>query len=265
MPEVYSDLASRHSGHGQAVLPRMTDTLPTTSSNGAGADIDSAETSEWLEAVDAVVEHDGPDRAREILTRVVERAQSAGTGPIANLTTPYVNTIPPEREAELPADPAIERRLRSIVRWSAIAMVVRANKKSSELGGHIASYQSLATLYEVGFNHFWHATSEDHGGDLIYFQGHSSPGNYARAYLEGRLTQEQLDAFRQEVSKPGGLSSYPHPWLMPEFWQFPTVALGIGAITSIYQARFMKYLEARGLAETEGRKVWAFIGDGEVD
>jgi pyruvate dehydrogenase E1 component len=143
--------------------------------------------------------------------------------------------------------------------------VVRANKHSSELGGHIASYQSLATLYEVGFNHFWHAPHDGHDGDLIYFQGHSSPGNYARAYLEGRLTEEQLDGFRQEVSRPGGLSSYPHPWLMPEFWQFPTVSLGIGAITSIYQARFMKYLQARGLTQTEGRKVWAFIGDGEVD
>src|SRR5947208_6085543 len=222
--------------------------------NGAGADVDAVETSEWLEAVDAVVAHDGPDRARHILTRVVERAQHAGTGPIATLNTPYVNTIAPEREAKLPGDPAVERRLRSIIRWNAMAMVVRANKVSSELGGHIASYQSLATLYEVGFNHFWHAPTEEFGGDLVYFQGHSSPGNYARAYLEGRLTEEQLDGFRQEVSKPGGLSSYPHPWLMPEFWQFPTVSLGIGAITSIYQARFMKYLEARDMAATERRK-----------
>jgi pyruvate dehydrogenase E1 component len=236
------------------------------SSNGSGADVDAVETSEWLEAIDAVVAHDGPDRAREILTRVVERAQHAGTGPIASLNTPYVNTIPPEQEAQLPGDPALERRLRSIIRWNAIAMVVRANKVSSELGGHIASYQSLATLYEVGYNHFWRAPSEQHGlGDLVYFQGHSSPGNYARAFLEGRLTAEQLDGFRQEVSRPGGLSSYPHPWLMPEFWQFPTVSLGIGAITSIYQARFMRYLQARGIAETEGRKVWAFLGDGEVD
>ena len=243
----------------------MTEHVQTPSSNGAGADVDAAETSEWLEAVDAVVAHDGPDRARQILTRVVERAQSSGTGPIASLNTPYVNTIPPEREARLPGDPALERRLRSIVRWNAIAMVVRANKASSELGGHIASYQSLAALYEVGYNHFWHAPSDDHGGDLVYFQGHSSPGNYARAFLEGRLTAEQLDGFRQEVSIPGGLSSYPHPWLMPDFWQFPTVSLGIGAITSIYQARFMHYLRARGMANTEGRKVWAFLGDGEMD
>jgi pyruvate dehydrogenase E1 component len=249
----------------------MADQVQSVSANGAAADLDAAETSEWLEALDAVVAHDGPDRARALLQRVVERAQHAGTGPIASLNTSYVNTIPPEREAKLPGDPAVERRLRSIVRWNAMAMVVRANKQSSELGGHIASYQSLATLYEVGFNHFWHAPSDGgddspaHGGDLVYFQGHSSPGNYARAFLEGRLTAEQLDAFRQEVSKPEGLSSYPHPWLMPEFWQFPTVSLGIGAITSIYQARFMKYLNARELADTEGRKVWAFIGDGEVD
>ena len=173
----------------------------------------------------------------------------------------------PSRASEkrsLPGDPAVERRLRSIVRWNAMAMVVRANKESSELGGHIASYQSLATLYEVGFNHFWRAPSEDHAGDLVYFQGHSSPGNYARAFLEGRLTAEQLDGFRREVSRDG-LASYPHPWLMPDFWQFPTVSLGIGPITSIYQARFMKYLQARGMADTAGRKVWTFCGDGEMD
>ena len=241
--------------------------LPMTDqaqANGAITDIDTVETSEWLEAVDAVVEHDGPERAHDLLTKVIERAQHSGTGPIASLNTPYVNTIPPEREAELPGDPALERRLRSIVRWNAIAMVVRANKISSELGGHIATYQSLATLMEVGFNHFWHAPSAEHGGDLVYFQGHSSPGNYARSYLEGRLTEDQLDGFRQEVSRDG-LASYPHPWLMPEYWQFPTVSLGIGAITSIYQARFMKYLKARGLSDTDGRKVWAFLGDGEMD
>src|SRR5947209_8381446 len=237
----------------------------STSLNGGGADLDAVETSEWLEALDAVLAHDGPDRARQLLTRVIERAQHSGTGLIGSLNTAYVNTIPPEREPPFPGDAALERRLRSIVRWNAIAMVVRANKLSSELGGHIASYQSLATLYEVGYNHFWRAPSESHRGDLVYFQGHSSPGNYARAYLEGRLSEEQLDGFRQEVSAAAGLSSYPHPWLMPEFWQFPTVSLGIGAITSIYQARFMKYLEARDLAQTEGRKVWAFLGDGEMD
>jgi pyruvate dehydrogenase E1 component len=237
---------------------------PTT--NGAGADLDAVETTEWLEALDAVVAHDGPDRARDLLTRVIERAQHAGTGPIASLNTDYVNTIPAELEPRFPGDPDLERRLRSIVRWNAIVTVVRANKVSSELGGHIATFQSLATLMEVGFNHFWHAPSDEHGGDLVYFQGHSSPGNYARAFLEGRLTAEQLDGFRQEVDG-NGLSSYPHPWLMPDFWQFPTVSLGIGAITSIYQARFMKYLQARGLANTADppRKVWAFLGDGEMD
>ena len=265
----------------------MTDRVqiqPSTT-NGAEADLDSVETTEWLEAIDAVVSHDGPGRARQLLARVVDRAQRVGTGPIATLTTPYVNTIPADQEPPFPGDPKIERRLRSIVRWNAIAMVVRANRISSELGGHIASYQSLAALYEVGYNHFWHAPDgepDDPGaaqsseagsragskpgpGDLVYFQGHSSPGNYARAFLEGRLTAEQLDGFRQEVSTAGGLSSYPHPWLMPDFWQFPTVSLGIGAITSIYQARFMKYLQARGMAETDGRKVWAFLGDGEMD
>jgi pyruvate dehydrogenase E1 component len=243
---------------------------PSTNGRSVDADAvdpDAVETTEWLEALDAVVSHDGVDRARDLLTRVIERAQHAGTGPIASLNTPYVNTIPRELEPPFPGGVGaaeVERRLRSIVRWNAIAMVIRANKLSSELGGHIASYQSLATLYEVGFNHFWHASSEQHAGDLVYFQGHSSPGNYARAFLEGRLSQEQLDNFRQEVDG-NGLSSYPHPWLMPDFWQFPTVSLGIGAITSIYQARFMKYLAARGLADTTGRKVWAFLGDGEMD
>jgi pyruvate dehydrogenase E1 component len=244
-----------------------------SATNGSAADPDAVETTEWLEALDAVVSHDGPDRARHLLTRVIERAQHAGTGPIASLNTAYVNTIPRELEPPLPGGAGaaeIERRLRSIVRWNAIAMVVRANTISSELGGHIATFQSLATLMEVGFNHFWHGAGGagyEHGGDLVFFQGHSSPGNYARAFLEGRLTERELDGFRQEVSVAGGLSSYPHPWLMPDFWQFPTVSLGLGGITSIYQARFMKYLQARGLADTADppRKVWAFLGDGEMD
>ena len=241
----------------------MTEILDGAASDG-DVDIDTAETGEWLEALDAVVEHDGLGRARQLLGRVVERAQHAGSGPIGSLNTPYVNTIPASLDEPVPGDPALERRLRSAIRWNAMAMVVRANRHSSELGGHIASYQSLATLYEVGFNHFWHAPSAEHGGDLVYFQGHSSPGNYARAFLEGRLSAEQLDNFRQEVGG-NGLSSYPHPWLMPEFWQFPTVSLGIGAITSIYQARFMHYLGRRSIADTSGRKVWAFLGDGEMD
>ncbi len=235
-----------------------------TEINDAGADIDAMETREWLDALDAVLTHDGPNRAQDLLMKVIESAQRSGAGVIASLNTPYVNTISPDREAKLPGDPALERRLRSIVRWNAMAMVVRANKGSSELGGHIATYQSMATLYEVGFNHFWHAPAQEHGGDLVYFQGHASPGNYARSFLEGRLSSEQLDGFRQEVSRDG-LASYPHPWLMPDYWQFPTVSLGIGPITSIYQARFMKYLQARGLAQTDRRKVWAFLGDGEMD
>jgi pyruvate dehydrogenase E1 component len=230
----------------------------------AASDIDTVETSEWLDAVDAVVEHDGADRARHLLERAIERAQLAGSGPVGTLNTPYVNTFPAALDVPVPGDPEIEARLAAVVRWNAMAMVVRANVVSSELGGHIASYQSLATLYETGFNHFWHAPSSEHGGDLVYFQGHSSPGNYARAFLEGRLSEENLDNFRQEVGGRG-LSSYPHPWLMPEFWQFPTVSLGIGPITSIYQARFMKYLHARGIADTAPRKVWAFVGDGETD
>src|ERR1700722_19236477 len=236
----------------------MTDILNGTS-NG-GADIDTTETGEWLDALDAVVQHDGLDRAKHLPSRVVERAQHAGSGPIGSLNTPYVNTIPASLDEPIPGDPVLERKVRTLMRWNAMAMVVRANKVSSELGGHIASYQSLATLYEIGFNHFWHAPSDGHGGDLVYFQGHSSPGNYARAYLEGRLTEEQLDNFRQEVGG-NGLSSYPHPWLMPDFWQFPTVSLGIGGITSIYQARFMKYLKAREVAETAHppRKVWTFL------
>ena len=242
----------------------MTERTHSIATNGSASDIDALETSEWLEALDAVLAHDGPERARELLSRVVERAHGAGAGPTADLNTPYVNTIPVEHEPPFPGDPAVERRLRSLVRWNAIAIVVRANKVSSELGGHIASYQSAATLYEVGFNHFWHAAGADQPGDLVYFQGHSSPGIYARSYLEGRLSDAQLLRFRQEVGG-GGLASYPHPWLMPDYWQFPTVSLGIGPITSIYQARFMKYLHARGIADTAGRKVWAFLGDGEMD
>ena len=220
--------------------------IQPSSTNGAGADLDAVETTEWLEALDAVVSHDGPDRARQLLTRVVERAQHAGTGPIASLNTPYVNTIPAEREPPFPGDPALERRLRSIVRWNAIAMVVRANKVSSELGGHIASYQSLATLYEVGYNHFWHAPTR-----RARRRPRLLPGPLVAGQLRARVPRGPADRGAARRLPPGGvdgggLSSYPHPWLMPDFWQFPTVSLGIGAITSIYQARFMKYLQARG-------------------
>ena len=181
-----------------------------------------------------------------------------------SLTTAYKNTIPPEQEQKSPGDRAIEHRLRSIIRWNALAIILRANKDSSELGGHIASFQSAATLYDIGFGHFWRAPSDTHGGDLVFIQGHSAPGIYARAFLEGRLSEEQLLNFRQETGGKG-LSSYPHPWLMPDFWQFPTVSMGLGPLTAIYQARFLKYLNDRGLAETTTRKVWAFMGDGEMD
>ncbi|HEX4108625.1 MAG TPA: pyruvate dehydrogenase (acetyl-transferring), homodimeric type [Solirubrobacteraceae bacterium] len=226
-------------------------------------DLDPQETGEWLQALRAVLEHDGPERAEQLLERVLEEARRAHVHVAAD-HTPYVNTIAVEEEPALPGDAALERRLRSLVRWNAMAMVVQANRESSELGGHIASYQSAATLYEVGFNHFWRAPSEAHGGDLVYIQGHSSPGIYARAFLEGRIDERQLRRFRQEVAG-GGLSSYPHPWLMPEFWQFPTVSMGLGPIMAIYQARFMKYLAGREIADTSARRVWAFMGDGEMD
>ena len=228
-------------------------------------DVDAVETEEWLEALDAVVENDGPRRAHDLVERVVERARLKGAAIEYVGPTPYVNTINREDEPPLPGDPAMERRVRSLIRWNAIATILRANKESSELGGHIASFQSAAMLYEIGFNHFWHAPSEEHGGDLVYIQGHSSPGIYARAYLEGRISESDLEGFRQEVSRPPGLSSYPHPWLMPDFWQFPTVSMGLGPIMAIYQARFMGYLADRGIADTSGRKVWCFMGDGESD
>jgi pyruvate dehydrogenase E1 component len=227
-------------------------------------DSDSVETQEWLDALAAVKMHRGVDRANFIVSSVVAAAQRDRIYAPQSLTTPYCNTIPVEQQPDLPGDRAIEHKLRSIIRWNALAIVLRANKESSELGGHIASFQSAATLYDIGFGHFWHAPSETHGGDLIFIQGHSSPGIYARAFLEGRLTEEQLLNYRQETGGKG-LSSYPHPWLMPDFWQFPTVSMGLGPLLAIYQARFLKYLQFRGLAETANRKVWAFLGDGEMD
>ena len=227
-------------------------------------DSDSVETQEWLDALAAVKVHRGLDRANFIVSSVVAAAQRDRIYAPQSLTTPYCNTIPAEQQPDLPGDRAIEHKLRSIIRWNALAIVLRANKESSELGGHIASFQSAATLYDIGFGHFWHAPSETHGGDLIFIQGHSSPGIYARAFLEGRLTEEQLLGYRQETAGKG-LSSYPHPWLMPDFWQFPTVSMGLGPLLAIYQARFLKYLQFRGLAETANRKVWTFLGDGEMD
>ena len=228
------------------------------------SDPDPVETREWLESVEVVVETDGRERMGYLLDHAIDHAQEYGVRVSAGLSTPYVNSIPVDEEDPLPGDPELERLATALVRWNAIAIVLQANAESTELGGHIASYQSAETLYEIGFNHFWRARSESHGGDLVFMQGHSSPGIYARAFLEGRLTEEQLRRFRQEVAG-GGLSSYPHPWLMPDFWQFPTVSMGLGPLMAIYQARFMKYLAARGVIEPGDRKVWAFMGDGEMD
>jgi pyruvate dehydrogenase E1 component len=228
------------------------------------SDLDPAETREWLDSLDAVLEFDGPGRASFLLDELMAEARRNGAPVPYSANTPYLNTIPPQRERPYPGDQVIEHAIRSMIRWNAVAIVLRANKESSELGGHIASFQSAATLYDVGFNHFWHAPSEGQGGDLVYLQGHSAPGIYARAFVEGRLTEQQLQNFRQETGG-GGLSSYPHPWLMPEFWQFPTVSMGLGPLMSIYQARFLKYLSNRGLANTGNRHVWAFLGDGEMD
>ena len=227
-------------------------------------DIDPLETKEWIESLNSVVENLGNERAHFLLRQLIDESYRKGSRIPFIQNTPYINTIPPEEEEKSPGDQNIERKIRSLIRWNAAAMVVRANKKFPELGGHIGTFASAATLYDVGMNHFWRAKNHQFGGDLIYFQGHSAPGVYSRAFLEGRLTKEQLDNFRQEVG-PNGLSSYPHPWLMHKFWQFPTVSMGLGPMLAIYQARFMKYLINRGLIKDEGRKVWAFLGDGEMD
>ena len=227
-------------------------------------DLDPLETQEWLDALKAVQQHQGAERANFLVDKLVQEARREGIYIPASLNTAYCNTIAPEKEERTPGDRDIEHKIRSIIRWNAVAIILRANKESSELGGHIASFQSSALLYDIGFGHFWCAPTEDHGGDLIYFQGHIAPGIYARAFVEGRLTEEQLLHYRQETEGKG-ISSYPHPWLMPEFWQFPTVSMGLGPLMAIYQARFLKYLGGRGLAKTEGRKVWAFLGDGECD
>jgi len=227
-------------------------------------DIDPIETKEWLESLSAVLEKDGKLRAQFLIKQLIEHSYKKGSDLVLSRNTPYINTIPPEQETKSSGDQNLERKIRSLIRWNAAAMVVRANKKNPELGGHIGTFASAATLYDVGMNHFWRAKNNKFGGDLIYFQGHCAPGIYARAFLEGRITPKQLDYFRQEV-KSGGLSSYPHPWLMPKFWQFPVVSMGLGAMMSIYQARFTKYLINRGLLKDEGRKVWSFLGDGEMD
>jgi pyruvate dehydrogenase E1 component len=243
----------------------MAEQAPERNGSEPTDDLDRQETEEWLESLDSVVAHAGPKRAHDLLERVIAHARVRGAAIERVGPTPYVNTIPTDEQPELPGDPGMERRIRSMIRWNAIAMVLRANAESSELGGHIASYQSAAVLYEIGFNHFWKGATDEDGGDLIYFQGHSSPGIYARAYLEGRLSEEQLLGFRQEVSRESGLSSYPHPWLMPGFWRFPTVSMGLGPIMAIHQAYFMRYLTDRGIKDAADRKVWCFLGDGETD
>ena len=227
-------------------------------------DIDPIETQEWLDSLASVLQSEGPERAHYILQRLVREVRRTGVHLPFSATTAYINTIPVGKEQKSPGNHELEHRLRSMIRWNAAAIVLRAGKKDLELGGHIASYQSAATLYDVGFNHFWKASNENEDGDLVFVQGHSAPGVYARAFLEGRLSEDQLDNFRQEVDGEG-LPSYPHPWLAPDFWQFPTVSMGLGPLMGIYQARFLKYLESRGLARTKGRKVWVFCGDGEMD
>jgi len=228
------------------------------------ADADAQETQEWLDALGAVIAQEGPERAHYLIEKQIELARAAGINFPYSANTDYVNTIAPEQQVRSPGNHDLEHRLRSYVRWNAMAMVLKANKGDGNLGGHISSFASAATLYDVGFNHFWRAPHGDHGGDLVLYQGHSSPGIYARAFMQGQLTAEQMDNFRREVDGKG-ISSYPHPWLMPDFWQFPTVSMGLAPIQAIYQARFMKYLNDRGIANTEDRKIWCFLGDGEMD
>lgn len=242
--------------------------MPEAFLGAAANDADAQETREWLDALSAVIQAEGGERAHFLLEELINHARQAGIDLPFSARTAYVNTIPPDQEERCPGNLEIEERLRAYMRWNAMAMVVKANRlhpaDGGDLGGHISSFASLATMFGAGFNHFWHAEHEGHGGDLLYIQGHSSPGIYARAYMEGRITEEQLTNFRQEVGGKG-ISSYPHPKLMPEFWQFPTVSMGLGPLMAIYQARFLKYLHARGIANTENRKVWVFCGDGEMD
>lgn len=245
-----------------AVSGYIKQNLEPASLNG---DTDIDETAEWLEALEDVIEFKGSERTLFLLTKLIEKGRQLGIQLPFTANTPYINTIPAEEDPPFPGDRAIERRIKSIVRWNAMAMVVRANMKSDGLGGHISTFASAATLYEVGFNHFFHGRGENFDGDQIYFQGHAAPGIYSRAFLEGRLTETQLENFRQELEKGGGLSSYPHPWLMPDFWEFPTVSMGLAPITAIYQARFNRYLQDRGIKDTSHQHVWAFLGDGETD
>ena len=227
-------------------------------------DTDNQETQEWLDSLNSVINTDGPERAHFLIEKMIDQARRSGTNLPYNATTSYVNTIPTHLQQRHPGNPDMERKIRALIRWNSVMTVLRANEKSPGIGGHIASFQSAATLYDVGFNHFFRGANENFAGDLVYFQGHSSPGIYARAFLEGRMSEDQLNNFRMEAGGQG-LSSYPHPWLMPDFWQFPTVSMGLGPIMGIYQARYLKYLHDRGIADTSNRKVWVFCGDGEMD
>ncbi|MEO0248785.1 MAG: hypothetical protein ABIN58_04450, partial [candidate division WOR-3 bacterium] len=227
--------------------------------------VEELETREWLESLDYVFHHEGPEHVRALLRRLQVRAQEYGVVFYCPGNTPFINTIPAEKQPPFPGSREIERRIKRIIRWNAMAMVVRANRLETGIGGHISTYASVATLFEIGFNHFFRGKGENHDGDIIYFQGHAAPGIYARAFLEGRLSEKDLENFRRELKPEGGLSSYPHPWLMPDFWEFPTVSMGLSPIMAIYQARFNRYLEDRGLKKTSDQRVWAFLGDGEMD
>jgi len=227
--------------------------------------IEDVEIQEWLESLDSVLESSGPEVAAEILERLRAHATVSGIDLPFTANTPYANTIPVRLEPLFPGDQELERRIKSLIRWNALAMVVRANREEHNIGGHISTYASAATLYEVGFNHFFRARTPEFEGDTIYFQGHAAPGIYARAFMEGRISAQQLENFRRELKPGGGLSSYPHPWLMPDFWEFPTVSMGLSPLMAIYQARFNRYLENRGLKPATDAKVWAFLGDGETD
>src|ERR1700687_5159134 len=227
--------------------------------------MDDVEIQEWLESLDSVLESSGSEVASEILERLRAHATVSGIDLPFSANTPYANTIPLRLQPPFPGDQELERRIKSIIRWNALAMVVRANRVEHNIGGHISTYASAATLYEVGFNHFFRARSEQFEGDTVYFQGHAAPGVYSRAFLEGRLSVEKLENFRRELKPGGGLSSYPHPWLMPDFWEYPSVSMGLSPIMAIYQARFNRYLKNRGLKKVTDAKVWAFLGDGETD
>ena len=227
-------------------------------------ELDRVQLQEWLDSIDSVVDNDSPKTAQILIEKIARRLKERSDNDVLGVrNTEYINTIQPDKQPSYPGDKDIEKRIQAYIRWNAAVMVAKANKESSELGGHISSYASSSTLYEVGFNHFWRAPHGDRHGDMVFFQGHSSPGVYARSFVEGRFTEENLINFRQESSK-SGLSSYPHPWLMPNYWQFPTVSMGLGPLMALYQARFMKYMGDRGLINSEGRKVWCFIGDGET-